>query len=162
MAGCSVEVIIIIIIIIIVIEHHNIALFRMEKLGYFLRLDETILPTRSRIGSVSEGDLEKMRRIKNIVRKGRVARLEEGRVIFQSGEELRLPPNTLAVDCARNGSVFPRHGIKVFDGEKINLQLVQFPPPGMSTTIIAALEIKYPDNEEYKNSLCQAIPIPQV
>ena len=134
----------------------------MEKLGYFIRLDETILPTRSRLGSVSEEDLEKMRRIKNIVRKGRVARIEEGRIIFQSGEELKLPPNTLAVDCARNGTVFPRHGIKVFDGEKINLQLIQYPPPGMSTTIIAALEIKYPDNEEYKNSLCQTIPVPQV
>ena len=120
------------------------------------------MPTRNRIGSVSDGDIEKMRRIKNIVRKGRVARIEKGRIIFQSGEEMELPANTLAVDCARNGSVFPRHGIKVWDGEKINLQLVQFPPPGMSTTIIAALERKYPDNEEYKNSLCQTIPVPQV
>merc|ERR1711974_98996 len=48
------------------------------------------------------------------------------------------------------------------DGDKINLQLVQLPPPTMSTTIIAALEIKYPDNEQHKNSLCQAIPIPQM
>ena len=134
----------------------------MEKLGYFIRLDETILPTRSRIGSVSDEDMEKMRRIKKIVRKGRVARVEQGRIIFQSGEQLELPPNTLAVDCARNGSVFARHGLKVFDGDKINVQLVQFPPPGMSTSIIAALEIKYPDNEEYKNSLCRTIPIPQV
>ena len=137
-------------------------IFRMEKLGYFLRLDARILPTRSRIGSVSEEDIQTMRRIKKMVRKGRVARIEEGRVVFQSGEEMDLPPNTLALDCARNGSVFARHGLQVFDGDKINVQFVQFPPPGMSTTIIAALELKYPDNEEYKNSLCKTIPIPQV
>ena len=134
----------------------------MEKLGYFLRLDETILPTRNRIGSVSVEDIEKMRQIKNIVRKGRVARIEEGRIIFQSGEAMELPANTLAVDCARNGSVFARHGLKVFDGDKINVQFIQLPPPGMSVTIIVALEIKYPDSEEYKNSLCKTIPIPQV
>ena len=134
----------------------------MEELGVFIRLDEKVMPTRNRIGSVSDGDIEKMRRIKNIVRKGRVARIEKGRVIFQSGEEMELPANTLAVDCARNGSVFARHGMKVFDGDKINVQFIQLPPPGMSTTIIAALEIKYPDNEEYKNSLCKTITIPQV
>ena len=134
----------------------------MEKLGVFIRLDETVMPTRNRIGSVSDGDIEKMRRIKNIVRKGRVARIEKDRVIFQSGEEMELPANTLAVDCARNGSVFARHGMKVFDGDKINIQFIQLPPPGMSTTIIAALEIKYPDHEEYKNSLCKTIIIPQV
>ena len=156
MAGCSVEVIIIIIIIL----HHNI--FRLEKLGYFVRLDEKILPTRNRIGSVSVEDMEKMRQIKNIVRKGRVARIEERRIIFQSGEEMKLPANTLAVDCAQNGSVFVRHGLKVFDGEKINVQFIQFPPPGMSITIIVALELKYPDSEEYKNSLCKTIPVPQV
>ena len=108
----------------------------MEKIGYFLRLDETILPTRSRFGSVSVEDLEKMKQVKNIVRKGRVARIEEGRMIFQSGEEMELPANTLAVDCARNGTVFVRHGMKVFDGDKINVQFIQLPPPGMSVTII--------------------------
>ena len=134
----------------------------MEKLGYFIRLDETILPTRSRIGSVSDEDMEKMRRIKKIVRKGRVARVEQGRIIFQSGEQLELPPNTLAVDCARNGSLFAKHGRAVFDGDKINIQFIMLPPPGMSTTIIAAMELKYPDNEEHKNEICKTIPIPQV
>ena len=121
----------------------------MEKIGYFLRLDETILPTRSRFGSVSVEDLEKMKQVKNIVRKGRVARIEEGRMIFQSGEEMELPANTLAVDCARNGTVFVRHGMKVFDGDKINVQFIQLPPPGMSVTIIGNISRLHIGRELY-------------
>ena len=120
------------------------------------------MPTRSRIGSVSDEDMENLRLITQIIRKGRVARVEAGSLIFQSGEKMQLPDNTLTVDCARNGSLFARHGRKVFDGDKINIQFIMLPPPGMSTTVIAAMEIKYPDNEEYKNSVCQTIPIPQV
>lgn len=137
-------------------------MFRLEDLGYFLRLDKSILPTRSRIGSVSEEDMEQLRLVTSVVRCGRVSRLEKERLTFQSGDILDLPPNTLAVDCARNGSLFAKHGRKVFDGDRINIQFVMLPPPGMSTTIIAAMERKYPDNEEHKNKICQTITVPQV
>jgi len=120
------------------------------------------MPTRSRIGSVSDEDLEKMRKITRIIRAGRVSRAEKGILTFQSGEQAELPENTLLVDCARNGSLFVKHGLKVFDGDRINIQFIMLPPPGMSTTVIAAMEIKYPDNEEYKNTVCQTIPVPQL
>ena len=106
--------------------------------------------------------MENMRRIRQIIRRGRVSRLEQRRLTFLSGAQLELPDNTLVVDCARNGSLFTKHGRAVFDGDKINIQFIMLPPPGMSTTIIAAMELKYPDNEEHKNEICKTIPIPQV
>ena len=106
--------------------------------------------------------MENMRRIRQIIRRGRVSRLEQRRLTFLSGGQLELPDNTLVVDCARNGSLFAKHGRAVFDGDKINIQFIMLPPPGMSTTIIAAMELKYPDNEEHKNEICKTIPIPQV
>ena len=50
--------------------------------------------------------MEKLRLVGSVIRRGRVSRIEKGRLTFLSGEQLDLPANTLAVDCARNGSLF--------------------------------------------------------
>ena len=88
---------------------------------------------------------------------------------------------TVVVDCSQNGTIFQRPGDlkKVFDGNQINVQFMMLPPPGKfarlkvkiyviisfilgySTTIIAACELKYPDDEEKKNSICHPIVVPQ-
>ena len=82
-------------------------------------------------------------------------------IIFQSGEEQKLEKDTIIVDCARNSTRFQRDNKKVFDGDQINVQFIMLPPPGMSTTIIAGMELKYPNDEAKKNAVCRPIVIPQ-
>ena len=97
-----------------------------------MRLDPNILPTRNRLASVSSSEMPKLRKIKNIIRKGRVARIDVGKIIFLSGEEMQIPSGTFIIDCSRNCLKFQRPDQlkKVFDGDEINIQFIWMPPPG--------------------------------
>ena len=103
--------------------------FRLERNGVLMRLDENILPTRFRFATVSPGELQKLRRVRNIVRRGRVAALDQASITFHSGERMELPEGTLVVDCSRNSTNWP-HQKKIFDRDQINLQYVMLPPVG--------------------------------
>ena len=73
-----------------------------------------------------------MRKVKNVVRKGRVAAVDGNKVKFVSGEIMDLPSGTVIVDCSQNGTIFQRPGAlkKVFEGKQINVQFIMLPPPG--------------------------------
>ena len=102
---------------------------RLEEKQAFLRIDEDIKPTKNRFGTISVSEVEKMRKVKNIIRKGRLSSVEKTRVTFESGEVMEIPDNTLIVDCSRNSTKFAQNK-KVFDGDKINIQFILLPPIG--------------------------------
>ena len=105
-------------------------LYRLEKNGIWMRLDKNIVPTRFRYATMTKAEVEKLKNVKNVIRKGRIASINTERVKFESGEEMNLPEDTVVVDCARNSTKFPQDK-KVFDGDKINLQFIMLPPPGI-------------------------------
>ena len=80
------------------------------------------------------------------------------KIIFQSGEEMSTEPKTLYVDCSVNCTLFP---LKVSDGKTINVQFIQM-PPSISANIISGMELKFPDDEEKKNSVCHVLKAPQM
>ena len=105
------------------------ALHRLEQKGHLFRLDKNIEPARFRAATVSEAELVKLNQIQDIVRRGRIARIEADRLVFQSGEELPTGPGTLHVDCSTNGILFytdEKKVKKIWDGTTINLQMVMF------------------------------------
>ena len=63
-----------------------------------MRLDENILPTRFRFATVSPGELQRLRRVRNIVRRGRVAALDQASITFHSGERMDLPGDLVHLD----------------------------------------------------------------
>ena len=139
----------------------NDVLLGCEEKGITMRLDKNIMPTRYRAATVSRKEIEKLQKIKNIIRKGRIDRIESGKLIFQSGEEMDFDAETICVDCSVNSTMFgPKK--QVFDGDTINVQFIRLPPPGISANIIAALELKYPNDEEKKNSICVVLDVPQM
>ena len=77
-----------------------------------------------------------------------------------SGKEIPTSEETLHVDCSAAGTGFPQVK-KIFSGSTINLQMVQVPQPTFSGSIIAAIEIALPDDDEKKNDICTPIPAPQ-
>lgn len=136
-------------------------LLALEENGILMRLDKTILPTRYRAATVNQEEVRKLRRVENIIRKGRIDSIEPGKLIFQSGEELPVDPKTLFVDCSANSTLFsPKK--KVFDGKTINVQFIRMPPPSISANVIAAMELKFPNDEEKKNSVCNVLTPPQM
>ena len=97
-----------------------------------MRLDKNVMPTKNRFGTVAVEEMERLRNVRNIIRKGRVAAVDKEKVRFESGEVMDLPERTLIVDCARNSTKFPQDKM-VFDGDRINLQFILVPPPGESS-----------------------------
>ena len=51
----------------------------------------------------------KIRTITDIIRKGRIKKLTETKMIFVNGEEIEIEPDTLFVDCSTNRWVTTTH-----------------------------------------------------
>ena len=128
------------------------AMHKLEEIGYLLRLDLSIEPRRFRGATINEADLMKLRRVKDIVRRGRIAKIEADRLVFQSGEEMPTSSSTLHIDCSTNGiDYYTVDMVKpIWDGDRINTYSVLLPPTLASACIIAALEFKIPEDEEKK------------
>lgn len=79
---------------------------------------------------MSRAELSRLTRVGEIVRRGRVTRIEAERIVFQSGQEIATSLATLHVDCSTNSTAFytTETARPVWAGEKINLQLVLMPP----------------------------------
>src|SRR6202020_1637623 len=58
---------------------------RLEDCGNLLRLDPSVQPTMYRCANVTKTELEQLRRISDVVRLGRVQRIEPGKVVLADG-----------------------------------------------------------------------------
>ena len=129
-----------------------------ENAGMFFRIDKAVNPSKMRAATVSENEMERLALIKNIIRYGRVERIEKSRIIFKCGDKIPTSSETLHIDCSASGTVFPP--VKpIFAGSMINLQMVQSPQTTYSGSILASLEIAFPNDDDKKNQICNPIPM---
>ena len=130
---------------------------RLESCGYFLRLDPTVRPTMFHGATVSEAELDRLRQIKYIVRKGRVATVTADNLTFVNG---RTEPTLghVIVDCS--ASAIKDNQIKpVFNGSVITPQTTRAYQPVFSASMIAWVEANI-EGEAAKNSLSGVVPLP--
>ena len=78
-----------------------------EKAGLFMRIDKSVNPTKMRAATVSPEEMEKIYLVKNIIRFGRIDRIEASKIYFMSGKEILTNEETLHVDCSAAGTSFP-------------------------------------------------------
>ena len=130
---------------------------RLEACGYLLRLDQAKQPTMYRCATVTQTELQQLRRIRDIVRLGRVDRIEPGKVILAGGS-IPVDGSALYVDCSADGLEKKPHQT-VFDGDRITLQSVRGCQQVFSAGLIAHVEAAYHDDAT-RNRLCQAVPHP--
>lgn len=130
---------------------------RLEATGQLLRLDRNHRPSMYRCATVTRAELDALRRIKNIVRLGRVKRIEKTKIVLEKGS-VAADPDFLYVDCSASG-LHQRPVVPVFDGGKITLQTVRTCQPVFSAAFIGHVEAAYEDDDE-KNELCAVVPIP--
>jgi len=130
---------------------------RLEACGYFLRLDTTIRPTMFHGATISEAELAELRRVKDIVRKGRVSAIEADRITFVNG---RTEPTLghIMVDCS--ASAIKDNVIKpVFQEDTITPQTIRAYQPVFSASMIAWVEAHI-EGEAAKNGLTGVVPLP--
>ncbi len=130
---------------------------RLEAAGVLLRIDQSVTPSMFHGATVSQAELEQLRRIKQVVRLGRVLRIEAEQIVLQQGS-IPTSPQHLHIDCS--ASAISNLEMKpVFAGKVITPQTVRSYQPVFSAAFIAHIEATYP-SDETKNKLCNVVPLP--
>ncbi|HWP10635.1 MAG TPA: NAD(P)-binding protein [Ramlibacter sp.] len=130
---------------------------RLEAFDEVRRIDPSVKPRGYHGGFVSEGELGQLRRIRDMVRLGRVQRIDADRIVLERGS---IPTNghCLHIDCTATGiPALPSQPI--FAGDRITLQWVRLAQPTFSWSLIGHVEAACQDEAE-KNRICTPIPPP--
>lgn len=130
---------------------------RLESAGVLLRIDRTVTPSMFHGATISQLELEQLRRIKNIVRLGRITHLQADRIVLEQGE-IGTSPEELHIDCSAR-AISNEETVPVFQGDVIVPQMVRSYQPVFSAALIAHVEVAY-DSDEEKNRLCAVVPLP--
>lgn len=130
---------------------------RLSASKELLRLDETVTPTMFHSAIMSESEMVELQRIKNIVRLGRLQRIELNQMVLDRGT-VATDPQRLYVDCSAS-AIARQPIVPVFNGSTITPQFVRTVQPTFSAAFTAHVEVHY-DDEVEKNKLCTVIPLP--
>jgi hypothetical protein len=130
---------------------------RLVASQLLLRLDDGVTPTMFRCATVSLAEFEQLKKIQSIVRKGRVTRIDQQKVILQHGSYSPVH-DTLFIDCSADG-LAKLSPIPVFQKNLITLQSVRWCQQVFSAAFIAHIEASCTD-EATKNEFTRVIPHP--
>ncbi|MDG4785989.1 hypothetical protein O7626_08630 [Micromonospora sp. WMMD1102] len=131
---------------------------RLEAVGALLRISPDERPTAFRCATVSQAELQQLRRIEHVVRLGRVKRINEADIELDGGT-LATGPHVLHVDCTAD-AVKQLPVVPIFQDGLITLQSVRACQPVFSAALIAHVEATCPDDRA-KNELCPVTPNPR-
>jgi hypothetical protein len=130
---------------------------RLESDGILHRLTTDITPTMYRCSTMTQAELEQLRRIANVTRLGRVQRIDATEMVLDGGT-VPTTTSTAHIDCTADG-LERRPAVPVFDGNRITLQTVRHCQQVFSAAFIAHCEVAY-GTEVAKNNLCGVVPHP--
>ena len=130
---------------------------RLEACGALVRIEQDIEPTMFRCATVSQAELADLRRIRNVVRLGRVLRLEATRMVLEQGD-VAYDADTLFINCTADG--LERRPTKpIFGRRRITLQTIRPCQQLFAAAMIGHVECAYSE-EARKNELCIPVPHP--
>ncbi len=132
---------------------------RLEAAGVMLRIDPSVRPEMFHYATISRGEVDELRRIRNVVRKGRVARVSLDRLVTESGATVPASPDTLYIDCTATAVQFVGAAtVPIFAGDRITLQAVRAPLVATSAALIGFVEANF-DSDEEKNRYCVPVEL---
>jgi hypothetical protein len=130
---------------------------RLEACGQLIRLDPAVSPTMYRCATVSQGELESLGRIRNVIRQGRVRGIGSEQILLE-GASIPTDRQQVHIDCTAAGlRVSPARPI--FEQHRITLQQIRTCQPTFNAALVGYLEGAREDLEE-KNRLCPPNPYP--
>ncbi|MDO9436714.1 NAD(P)-binding protein [Hydrogenophaga sp.] len=132
---------------------------RLEGMQLLQRIDPTVTPTMYRCAVVSTAELTQLRRIRNVVRLGRVKGIELDRILLDQGE---IPTSVTHVHIHCSAGGLPRGPVQpVFQGHRIVPQYLRRCSPSFSAALIAHLEATIED-DAVKNAQSEPVLVPEI
>ena len=111
---------------------------RMEAAGVLLRLDPNVRPGMLHGATISKMELDQLRRIKQVVRLGRVQHIEKDQIVLERGN---IPTSTAHVHVDCSASAISNLETKAIFSEKlITPQTVRPYQPVFSASFVAYVE----------------------
>ena len=130
---------------------------RLEASGRLVRIDPSQPASMYRGTMLSAGELHAVRQIEDVVRLGRVRRIEADRIVLERGE-VETGADVLHVDCTALG-LRDAPGVPIFQDGRIVLQQVRHLSPSFNAALIGFVEA-HRDDDADKNRLCPPNPYP--
>jgi hypothetical protein len=131
---------------------------RLEASGQMLRIDRMQRPRMFHYATMSEGEVQLLRQITQVIRKGRVQAIEADALVLDQGRE-SMDAGTLYIDCTAS-AVDVREMEPMFQPGRILPQLVRAPLVSFSAAVCAYVEANF-DDDAVKNRLCTPVPFPR-
>ena len=130
---------------------------RLEQGGVLMRIDPNVRPQMFHGATVSSEEIKQLRRVKNIIRKGRITRIDKDTIHF-ADTHIPTTTNTMHIDCSAR-AVPVTETYTVFQNNTIIVQNMRTYQPVFSAAFIAHIEASY-DDDAIKNNLCLVVPLP--
>lgn len=128
---------------------------RLEDAGAVLRIDRSVTPTMARTPTLAVWELELLRTIEHVVRRGHLVAVERGRLVLTDGE-VGIADDAVVVHCAAEGLKNPPL-VPVWGPGTITLQPIRAGFPSFGAALVGYVEATRADDEE-KNRLCPPSP----
>lgn len=123
----------------------------LEAAGIMLRVDPGTTPTMAKAPTLGRWELDRLRRVERVVRRGRVLGASRGRLDLEQGA-VALAPDALVVSCAADG-LRNRARVPIWGDEAITLQPVRAGFPCFAAGLVGYVEATR-DDDATKNRLC--------
>lgn len=128
---------------------------RMEDAGIMLRIDPTVSPTMAKTPTLATWELNLVRTIEDVIRRGHLRGVAPGLLRFADGD-VRVPADTLVVHCAAEGLKYPPLRA-IWAPEAITPQPVRVGFPCFGAALTGFVEAVRSDDDE-KNRICRPSP----
>ncbi len=130
---------------------------RLEASGRLVRIDPSWPATMYRGTMLSCRELEALRRVTDVVRLGRVRRVEADRIVLDRGETATAS-DVLHIDCTAQG-LNNAPAVPIFQPGRVVLQQVRHLSPSFNAALIGVVEARQ-ESDIDKNRLCPPNPHP--
>jgi hypothetical protein len=130
---------------------------RLEDSGRLVRIDPSQPASMYRTTMLSTPELHALRQIDNVVRLGRVRRIEADRIVLERGE-VATGADVLHVDCTARG-LGNAPATPVFQPRRIVVQQVRHGSPTFNAALTGFIEA-HRDDDRDRNRLCPPNPYP--
>lgn len=128
---------------------------RLESRQFFLRVEPGVWPTMCRGAVISERELELLRQVEDVVRLGRVQRIERDQIVLDRGT-VPTSRDTVHVHCAARGLV--RRPLRpIFEPDRVTLQPFMWGFACYQFAALAVIEATV-DTDDARNRLVPPIP----
>jgi len=119
---------------------------RLEDAGIMLRIDRSVTPTMAKAPTLATWELEQLRTLENVVRRGHIQRVEPGRIAFDDGA-VAVAKDALVVHCAASGLKYPP-SLPIWGPQVITLQAIRAGFPCFGAALAGYVDATRDDDAE--------------